>query len=366
MGLFGGKSKSKRHSSDPGVAELKKSMVETLDRQELLIGCLRALLVIVKAFSFNLKEIGADEFKSRLDGLMSRLEEGDTSSRFRAALEDEKAGIMEFIAREQAYFDEREQELKKIIELLMEGIKQMVGDNREFTARVEESNHKIETVTNLDDIRKIRETIKSEVHEMRRVIVEKQSKERCQVDSLTREVDGLRTDLEKAEIASLTDGLTGAENRLSFDRKVKDLVERSLVTYAPFSLLLCDLDNFKSINDNYGHPVGDRVLKAFVQECRNVFRKEDVIARYGGEEFAIILHNAPQKVAMKRAQALCKSVAGRSYMVDQDHPERVLSFTVSVGVAFLQKKDTVKSLVERADAALYKAKHEGKNQAVAL
>jgi diguanylate cyclase (GGDEF)-like protein len=141
-------------------------------------------------------------------------------------------------------------------------------------------------------------------------------------------------------------------------------VDRNTVSPVPFSLLMLDIDNFKRINDTYGHPVGDRVILAVVQQCKGLIRKDDFLARYGGEEFAIILPAASLRHGSKKARAICKAIAVMRYPLDSQAPHTILSFTVSIGVSTCRPGDTVASIVERADKALYEAKRLGKNRVV--
>jgi diguanylate cyclase len=195
-------------------------------------------------------------------------------------------------------------------------------------------------------------------------IRQKQARDATHLDALAREVKSLQVDFAQAKQASRTDGLTGAYNRAAFDAHSAKLVERHAVTLAPFSLLLLDVDNFKQINDTYGHPVGDRVLVALVQQCKAMVRKDDFLARYGGEEFALLLPTASLRHALKKARTLCTTIAGMRYTIDEGQPHEQLTFTVSIGVSTCRSGDTVASLIARADKALYAAKRLGKNRAV--
>jgi diguanylate cyclase len=171
----------------------------------------------------------------------------------------------------------------------------------------------------------------------------------------------LNVQLEKARTESLTDGMTGIYNRKAFDSYINGLVEKNTVSKEPFSLLMLDIDDFKQVNDIYGHQTGDRVILAIISKCRQSIRGEDFFARYGGEEFVIILPGASLRNAIKRARHICKSIASASYFIDDAPGTPTLSVTVSIGVSSLQKADTTASVTQRADKALYTAKHSGKN-----
>ena len=108
------------------------------------------------------------------------------------------------------------------------------------------------------------------------------------MDELERTIAALKVDLEKARHNSLTDGLTDVMNRLAFDVNIRERVNRSEIVWKPFALLMMGVDDFKRVNDQYGHAVGDQVLLALVEIATWLTRKNDFIARYSGEEFAVI------------------------------------------------------------------------------
>src|SRR5215475_6027250 len=98
---------------------------------------------------------------------------------------------------------------------------------------------------------------------------------------------------------------------------------------------------------------------ALVQRCRTLIRQDDLLARFGGEEFVVVLHGASLRQGLKKAQAICKTVASWRYTLDEQHPHEIIAFTVSIGVSALQRGDTAEAVLKRADQALYAAKHQG-------
>ena len=203
-----------------------------------------------------------------------------------------------------------------------------------------------------------------EVEHLRSALTEKESKEKDQIEHLSEQVNYLQTELEKAKNLSQMDGLTGVYNRKAFDEYIEDMVARNDVLGKPLSMLLLDIDDFKSINDDFGHLIGDRVLLAFANKCKRAIREEDYLARYGGEEFVIVLPGATLRNASKKAKQICKSIARTQYSTDEAADGRSLSITVSIGVSALNKGDTSQALMNRADKALYIAKRTGKNRVV--
>jgi len=141
-------------------------------------------------------------------------------------------------------------------------------------------------------------------------------------------------------------------------------MKRVADTGKSLSVLVCDLDRFKSVNDTYGHAAGDEVLKQFAQRATQSMRNIDMVARFGGEEFVILLPDTDGDNALKAAERLCKKV-GATPMDVADAPDGKLTVTVSIGVASTQMAMPGEELIKLADAALYRAKQGGRNQVCA-
>lgn len=163
------------------------------------------------------------------------------------------------------------------------------------------------------------------------------------------------------ERMAITDGLTGLFNHRNFQERLSTEVRRLRRFSEPLSLLLVDIDFFKKINDNYGHPAGDEILRGVARTIKETIRDVDVPARYGGEEFSAILPGTDSAGASNMAERLRKSIAGKVFSV----AGKDLSVTVSIGVVTcsgdLKDKE---ELVEKADQALYHAKKNGRNRCV--
>jgi len=358
MGLFSGKKNPPPESTEAPVRELSECRENGLA----LLHVAQSLIIFIKDFSLDFKEIGCDEFKAEMDALAETLVSQTNTKRLESAFEDAKPTVADYICREKKYLGEKEGELKNIIDLLTKGLAVVNSENIAFNARMHDQSEKIERITLLDDMKKIKAEIKLEVEQIQKTIRDKQENDSRQIEALSRKVTTLSKNLEKAKTASLTDGLTGVYNRAAFDRYIKKLSDTSTINNAVFSLLMIDLDNFKKINDTYGHQIGDRVLIAMTQKCKEEVRKEDFFARYGGEEFSVVLPGMALKAATKRASAIRKGIAARNFKLnDDDHKDVKIAFTISIGVSEYKKGDTVGTLIERADKALYAAKHSGKN-----
>ena len=163
---------------------------------------------------------------------------------------------------------------------------------------------------------------------------------------------------------AVTDSLTGLINRRRLDEELVKEVKRSDRFQRPVSVLMLDIDNFKRVNDTFGHPAGDRILKHLAQILMIELRTTDIVARYGGEEFLIILPETDETTAVVIAERLRKRI-----MSDGADPIRHMApeiiVTISIGIAGVPTHaNTPESIVQTADHALYRAKHEGKNRVV--
>jgi diguanylate cyclase (GGDEF)-like protein/PAS domain S-box-containing protein len=167
----------------------------------------------------------------------------------------------------------------------------------------------------------------------------------------------------EAELRRLatTDPLTGAFNRRQFFDKAKSEFQRHRRYGHAFVLLLMDLDHFKHINDNYGHPVGDAALKSFVNTAHMIFRETDLFGRTGGEEFSALLPETATPDAVKVAERLRENISALQ-VIAEGH---TIHYTVSIGLAALRPEDkSLREMVRRADEALYEAKGTGRNRVV--
>jgi diguanylate cyclase (GGDEF)-like protein/PAS domain S-box-containing protein len=165
----------------------------------------------------------------------------------------------------------------------------------------------------------------------------------------------------ETQLKADTDELTGLKNRRSFFEMGSREIERAIRFKHPLAALMIDLDNFKDVNDNFGHPVGDRLLKELADVFKGKLRNVDLIARYGGDEFIVLLPENDIKAATDVAERICHSIAKIRIETTQGKAK----VTASIGVAILDKgMTTLSALVEHADRALYNAKKFGKNRIV--
>ena len=170
--------------------------------------------------------------------------------------------------------------------------------------------------------------------------------------------------IEKLEFLSKTDSLTGLLNRRALIESLEYEVDRAKRYAAELSLILCDMDYFKEINDTYGHVAGDAVLQAVSQAIRDSLRGTDITGRYGGDEFMVILPETPFDGAKNFAERIRLSVKKTEIAITENHN---IKMSLSLGITcFNAASDNIDTIVRRADSALYEAKKIGGNAVHAL
>jgi diguanylate cyclase len=173
-------------------------------------------------------------------------------------------------------------------------------------------------------------------------------------------IEALERNLESALRDATMDGLTGVANRKSFDAAIRKLAGDAMNSGDDLALLMIDVDHFKNVNDTWGHDVGDAVLCHVARTLQQSVRVQDHIARYGGEEFTVILPHTDRNDAVTVGEHLCQALARDPLRSDVTPPMKPI--TISIGVSLYEAGDPLADWVKRSDAALYRAKREGRNR----
>ncbi len=174
--------------------------------------------------------------------------------------------------------------------------------------------------------------------------------------------DRLRSNYERSLSLALTDSLTGLYNRRYTVRHLDGLMSRTRDNGKPVSVLLFDIDHFKSVNDTYGHAAGDTVLQTIGQRASANLRGTDMVARFGGEEFVVVMSDTPRDLAAMVAERIRERIATEPIRLSDDG-SATITVTVSIGVATSSGGDTTPDdILRRADAAMYRAKADGRNR----
>jgi two-component system cell cycle response regulator len=179
-----------------------------------------------------------------------------------------------------------------------------------------------------------------------------------------RYAERLRDNVQMSIEAAITDALTGLHNRRYMESHLGTLVEQAAVRSRPLSILILDIDFFKSINDTHGHSAGDEVLKEFSRRLKKAVRGIDLACRYGGEEFVVVMPDTDIAMATVVAERVRRRIAAEPFPINQN--TRTVQATISIGIAAMRSaEDMPSTIIKRADQALYRAKREGRNRVAA-
>lgn len=181
------------------------------------------------------------------------------------------------------------------------------------------------------------------------------------IEGLARDISERKRMEDQLMTLSRTDGLTGAYNRGHFMDKSEEVINMMRRYQRPASMMVADLDHFKTINDKYGHHAGDLALKAFTDVCRQEIRESDILGRLGGEEFGLML----PETTIQHAQVLAERIRKAASALEITLDDQTIRIAVSIGLVELSTEDaTLDAVMRRADLAMYQAKAGGRNQVV--
>jgi diguanylate cyclase len=234
-----------------------------------------------------------------------------------------------------------------------------LGMSQNYDARLSGASEKLRSAKNRDQIKAVVDGLLKSTREMQDT--NKALESRLALSKT--EISNLQHSLEAIRAESLTDPLTGLGNRKYFDRSYAMAVQAALASGEPLSLLMFDIDHFKSFNDSYGHLTGDQVLRLVSMSLKHTIKGQDITARYGGEEFAVVLPNTALRQALTVADHIRRAVMAKE-LKKKSTGEILGRVTISVGVSMLKPDDDTDSLIERADACLYAAKRNGRNRVI--
>ena len=245
------------------------------------------------------------------------------------------------------------------IEQVMSMIDVAIGSASNYGESLAGATQRIASDADRDQLRFIVETL---VRSTQEVEVTNQTLQKRLVDSRD-EIRELQENLEVVRTESLTDPLTTLANRKYLEDAIVHLIGEAQAKGAPLSVILTDIDHFKTFNDTYGHLTGDQVLRLVAITLKQNLKGRDVAARYGGEEFAVLLPRTVLSDGVTVAEHIRRAIMGKE-LIRRSTGETLGHVTISLGVAAWRKGDTMASLLERADSCLYAAKHAGRNRVV--
>jgi len=330
------------------------------DRNELRAGLIKLLQLMIE----NVSELVIDD--QWLNGQLAMVSEIVARPMNVRAINDAEQHLKEVIFKQS--------QLKHSLVEAQEALKQMlagfVDHLAEFADSTSEYHDKIEIcaakISSAKDITQLEDVLAEVISETRTIQLNAQRSRdelrisRQRVDEADKRINELQAELNKASTLVRHDQLTGTLNRRGLDEIFENEVARAQRRRSPLCVSMLDIDNFKKLNDTFGHDAGDAALIHLVSVIRDTLRPQDTLARFGGEEFVILLPDTPIDDAKKALVRLQRELTKRYFLNDN---EKVL-ITFSAGISDFRSDDNQASVVKRADEAMYAAKKAGKNRVV--
>jgi diguanylate cyclase (GGDEF)-like protein len=258
--------------------------------------------------------------------------------------------------------DARREDIRQLQSNLGQQVMETISQNEEFGVILEVVLAELRQAEEVTGIENARWTLIREVDKLMKghnELADKLDSTHHYLQLIESDSRELTDELSRVRMLSLTDELTGLANRRAFMRRLEDEVARVQRYGFPLSFALMDLDHFKGINDEYGHAAGDEVLRVYSKNILSVFRHHDMVARYGGEEFAVLLPNTDADGAIRALNKVRRRAAETRWQ-SNGTISQVPSF--SAGVSLFKPGESASAFIERADKALYRAKHLGRDR----
>ncbi len=242
--------------------------------------------------------------------------------------------------------EDRADEVKEMLLVLTRAAQRAGERNHRCARHIEAISHKLQTIARYEDISLMRDSILDAAAEIKKSISIILDESAAELEELRAEVAVSRDRLQEAERIASLDSLTQLPNRFTIEREIARRMEQG----RPFSIGLIDIDDFKTVNDNHGHLIGDEILRQFGGELRASLRSTDMAGRWGGDEWVVVL-DCPLSAAQKLVERVSTWVCGH-YLVGSLR----LCVTASIGAAEYAPGETMQQLLQRADDAMYRRK----------
>jgi diguanylate cyclase len=325
-------------------------------------GMKQDLLRLLKLLIDNISElVSEDEW---LRGQISVVQTIVSSPLERALIQDAEKSLKEVIYKQgmlKHSLSEAKGAFKNMIATFMDRLAYMTESSGTYHEKVESYSEKLLLTEDILEINELLENLMNDTNAMQTDIVRSRDallEQRVHVDRSQQEIRKLQQELVKLSDTVRTDQLTGVLNRRGLDEALKVEIARAQRSQTKLSVAFIDIDNFKTMNDTYGHDVGDRALQHLAKLMQDTVRPTDVVSRLGGEEFVVLLPDTNIDEAVITVTRLQRALTKTLFM--QNNQKLLITF--SAGISLLKTGESEASVIGRADQAMYLAKKTGKNR----
>jgi len=241
------------------------------------------------------------------------------------------------------------------------GLRRSLTAEQNADRRIGHRMRRLESAVRGGEAARIKDEAQETVTILTEFLAERGERHQAQIQDMANRLQGLRDELDSVRRQAAMDSLTKLYNRAAFDEQIEREIDLATLFGTRGCLVMIDVDHFKWVNDNHGHPAGDAVLKDVAETLTRCFmRRDDFVARFGGEEFAIVLRDIDVPTATDVAER--GMMALRNLEIAYGELEEPIRITASMGIARLRVGETASSWIERADRALYQAKNGGRDR----
>lgn len=282
-----------------------------------------------------------------LNKSLSAPPEGAVTSRARERLREELTAWSDRAVRLQ---EENEREIKEIMSGVTRAAEIIGKRDEKYGREISDITTRFRSIAGLNELAPIRRSIVETTTALQTCMERMADENRMAMSDLSAQVEHYRTRLAEVEESAALDPLTGVANRRSFER----YLERCLQSAMPFSLMMLDLNDFKAVNDRFGHTAGDSLLTQFAADLRSQFRSTDFVGRWGGDEFVVIMAGGLVEAEL-RADRVRQWAMGE-YTLDAGGRKVKTHVSACIGVVEWDKRETGLELLDRADKKLYVSK----------
>jgi diguanylate cyclase (GGDEF)-like protein len=297
------------------------------------------------------------ELQDNLTRLAGRLSTKSTPEGLRRTNDQVGEQLQHWGGRTVEYFRNKANEVKELLIALARTAESVAERDHHHADQFTQLTNRLQTIANLEDLTQMRTSLVESATELKTCVDKMVQDRRESMVQLQAQVTSYQVKLEQAEQSAWRDSLTGLDNRSGAQRKIDRRIEENRA----FCTAILDLNDFKRVNDRFGHPAGDDLLKQFATELRSVVRPTDVVGRWGGDEFVMVL-DCDLAEATGRVERAQKWVSGDYTLQCAAGPQKI-SVEAAAGLAQWQSGETAQVLLERADAAMYRQKAEMRRRA---